>query len=183
MLYNQWHIGVHERRLMFKDPYMVTKRRCVWTFPLGRFMLHFTMFIMFLYMKWPQKLLMMIGLAGFCWSSIWNDLHITQSWIWLVSRKSLFQRNTSLQCNELTRWCSHLPLYTNFYWLMLCILGLCVGNVHWWRNSDRFLTISPFRIHLPKCYTSNKDQNQKLSRKIFQKEWHFPDNSSTETGE
>ena len=32
---------------------MVTKRRCVWnkTFPLGHFMLYFTIFIMFLYIR------------------------------------------------------------------------------------------------------------------------------------
>ena len=45
---NQW---VQECHLMFKNPYMVIKIRCVWnkTFPLGQFMLHFTTFIMFLY--------------------------------------------------------------------------------------------------------------------------------------
>ena len=34
---NQWHIGVQERHLTFKDPYMIIKRRCVWnkTFLLG----------------------------------------------------------------------------------------------------------------------------------------------------
>ena len=48
---NQRHIGVQEHHLMFKDPYMVIKRRCVWnkTFQLGQFMLCFTTFIMVLY--------------------------------------------------------------------------------------------------------------------------------------
>ena len=51
MSHNQWHIEVQKRHLMFKDPYMVIKRRCDWnkTFPLGQFMPHLTTFIMFIY--------------------------------------------------------------------------------------------------------------------------------------
>ena len=49
MLRSQWHIGVREYRLTFKDPYMVIKRRSVWSKTLDHFLLHFTIFIMFLY--------------------------------------------------------------------------------------------------------------------------------------
>ena len=57
MSHNQWHIGVQECHLMFKDPYMVIKRRCVCNkiFPLGQFMVHFTTFIMFLYTSNTSK--------------------------------------------------------------------------------------------------------------------------------
>ena len=32
--------------------------------------------------------------------------------------------------------------------LLLCTLDLCVVKVHWCRNSDRFLTIVTFGIHI-----------------------------------
>ena len=34
------------------------------------------------------------------------------------------------------------------YWLMLCALSLSIVNVHWYRNSDGFLTIFTFWIGL-----------------------------------
>ena len=64
-----------------------------------------------------------------------------------VSRKSFIECINSLQCFELTRRCSHIPLYTNFtFWLIMWTLGLFIVNVNWYRNSNGVLTISTFAI-------------------------------------
>ena len=54
----------------------------------------------------------------------------------IILRKWLFEHIKSLQCYDLVRRCSHshtLPL------TLMCIIGLCIVNVHWCRNSNWFI--------------------------------------------
>ena len=46
--------------------------------------------------------------------------------------------------------CSHLPFHWLHHWFMLCTLGLCIVNGHWWKNYNRFLTIFTFVIRTQK---------------------------------